>query len=95
MEHGIITMKKHVTINEHGLNLVKYLVHKSALEGKDSGKNKNVSKLKHPLRHPHKMFWKFEALPKKCHHVLFRFIENLVLMIVEGYIPLSIMENSP
>jgi hypothetical protein len=32
-----MTMKKHV-MNEHGLNLVKCLVHKCALEGRDNGK---------------------------------------------------------
>jgi len=30
-------MKKHVT-NEHGLDLVKYIVHKTGLEGKDISK---------------------------------------------------------
>jgi cysteine synthase len=37
LEHGIMAMNKHVT-NEHGLNLVKYTVHKTGLEGKDSSK---------------------------------------------------------
>ncbi len=59
-------MKKHVIINEHGPNLVKYLVHKSALEGKDSG-NKNVANSNiHYTFYLHKMFWKFEALPKNA-----------------------------
>jgi hypothetical protein len=70
MEHGITTMKKHVIINEHGLNLVKYLVHKSVLEGKDSGKNKSVSKLEHQLHLlPSQDVLEVKALPKKCHHV--------------------------
>jgi len=32
-----MAMKKHVT-NEHGLDLVKYIVHKRGLEGKESSK---------------------------------------------------------
>jgi len=35
--HGIMAMNKHVT-NEHGLDLVKYTMHKIGLEGKDSSK---------------------------------------------------------
>jgi hypothetical protein len=33
LEHGIMAIKKHVT-NEHGRNLVKYMVHKIDLERK-------------------------------------------------------------
>jgi hypothetical protein len=33
LEHGIMAMKKHVT-NEHGPNLVNYMVHKIGLKGK-------------------------------------------------------------
>jgi hypothetical protein len=35
--HGIMAMNKHVT-NEHGLDLVKYAMHKTNLEGRDSSK---------------------------------------------------------
>lgn len=37
LDHGIMAMNKHVT-NEHGLNLVKHIVHKTGLEGKNSSK---------------------------------------------------------
>ncbi len=36
-KHGIMAMNKHVT-NEHGLKLVKYIVHKTSLKGKNSSK---------------------------------------------------------
>jgi hypothetical protein len=38
-----MTMKKHV-INEHGLDLMKCLVHKCALEGRNSGKQYKCKK---------------------------------------------------
>jgi hypothetical protein len=40
-----MAMNKHVT-NEHGLDLVKYIMHKMSLEGKIVVKNRNV-KIKH------------------------------------------------
>jgi hypothetical protein len=36
-----MAMKKHIT-NEHGLNLVKYMVHKINLEGRDSNKKNKM-----------------------------------------------------
>jgi len=36
-----MAMKNHIT-NEHGPNLVKYMVHKISLKGKDSNKRKKM-----------------------------------------------------
>jgi hypothetical protein len=60
-KHGIMAMKKHVT-NEHGPNLVKYIVHKISLKAKDSNIKINV-KIKHlSCLQPSLFFLRCEAL---------------------------------
>jgi hypothetical protein len=81
-----MTMKKHV-INEHGLDLVKCLVHKCALEGRDNGKQYKCKKKTFVM--PSTIPSSFESVKfyKKCHLVQIEFIEDLLLiMIFKGYI---------
>jgi hypothetical protein len=86
-------MKKHV-INEHGLYLMKCLVHKCALEGRDNGKQYKCKKRTFVMPSTITSFFGSVKLYKKCHLVQIEFIEDLVLiMILKGYIPWSIMKS--
>jgi hypothetical protein len=56
-------MKKHIT-NEHGLNLVKYMVHKTNLENTDNNKRQKCKNRAFVTLSHHYFFWRCEALQK-------------------------------
>jgi hypothetical protein len=88
-----MTMKKHV-INVHGLDLVKCLVHKCALDGRDNGNQYKCKKRTLVMPLTITTFFGSVKSYKKCHLVQIEFVENLVLiMIFKGYIPWFIVKS--
>jgi hypothetical protein len=55
-----------------------------------SNKNVNIKHLSHLQQH--QFFWKCEAL-HKCNPIQMGFVDNLVLIIVKGYMPLYVVES--
>jgi hypothetical protein len=84
-------MKKHVT-NERP-NLVKYMVHKTILEGEDSSKRQKCKSRAFVTLMAIMIFFGGVKPYKKSNPMQMGFIEDLVLMIVKGYMPLSIMKT--
>jgi hypothetical protein len=85
-------MKKHVT-NEHGPNLVKCIVHKTSLEGRDSSKRQKRKSRAFIMPTSIIIFFGGVKFYKKSNPIQMGFIKDLVFMIVKGCIPLSIMES--
>jgi len=89
-KHGITSMQKHVA-NEH---ILEYLLHKNSnVKGRNGGKQKKMQAkgIYHTYNH-HDFFGKCEPY-KKSNPIELGFIEDLVLMIAKGYMPLSIVES--
>jgi hypothetical protein len=79
--------------DEHALDLVKYSMHKSALQGRDSGKRYKCKSRAFVTPSTIINFFGSVRPFKKCHIVQIGFIKNLVLMIAKIYMPLSIVKN--
>ncbi len=87
-----MAMNKHVT-NEHGLDLVKYTMHKISLEGKDSIKRQKCKNKTFVTPIAIINFFGGMRPYKKSNPIQMGFIEDFFWMIVRGYMPLSIVES--
>ena len=91
-EHGLSSMKKHVE-RDHQQEFVRYSKHAKEIE--DAARDERQKGKKRKSLPPSSITEFFSSAQpyKKCDTMQIRFIEDLVLLIAKGNIPLSMVEN--